>query len=317
MTIDEFEEQNPILMGRTISYGKDSRYKSIKQAMIEQGKFLKTHTFIFNTLGQRDSEILRLRFGLIDDKIWTYQLIGDKFGITAERIRVIIDNALMKLRHPARIKLLMKYTDETFNLVEAEKFMKAKTLIQQDIIERQRNIKVDDKMEFILRQKYSDYNSFLIEDLNLTTRTYLALKRAKINTVYDMVVRGCYFKDIRSFGETCEQEVLDKLYQLGIMIRYEQLIQYNLNDREKLFDRVFISHMGFSDKICNILIKSKVITLKDLIDLKQSIVNIEGMTKSLKKSILNREKRQYLWKILGFIFTHYKVTETRTEMIFH
>ena len=35
------------------------------------------------------------------------------------------------------------------------------------------------------------------------------------------------------------------------------------------------------------------------------------------KSILNREKRQYLWKILGFIFTHYMVTETRIEMIFH
>ena len=36
-----------------------------------------------------------------------------------------------------------------------------------------------------------------------------------------------------------------------------------------------------------------------------------------KKTILSREKRQYLWKILGFIFTHYKVTETRIEMIFH
>ena len=54
------------------------------------------------TLTPREARILRLRFGLHDGHSYTLQEVGEKFGLTRERIRQIEGEALQRLRHPSR-----------------------------------------------------------------------------------------------------------------------------------------------------------------------------------------------------------------------
>ena len=54
---------------------------------------------------------MRLRFGLDDGRARTLEEVGQKFGVTRERIRQIEAKTLRKLRHPSRSKKLKDYLD--------------------------------------------------------------------------------------------------------------------------------------------------------------------------------------------------------------
>jgi RNA polymerase primary sigma factor len=58
------------------------------------------------SLSKHEQEILSLRFGLRDGVALTLEEIGVRFNVTRERIRQIVEKALRKLRHPARLRQL-------------------------------------------------------------------------------------------------------------------------------------------------------------------------------------------------------------------
>jgi RNA polymerase primary sigma factor len=62
-------------------------------------------------LGEREREVLRLRFGLEDGHAHTLEDVGKRFGVTRERIRQIEAKALRKLRHPSRSRRLKDFLD--------------------------------------------------------------------------------------------------------------------------------------------------------------------------------------------------------------
>jgi RNA polymerase primary sigma factor len=64
---------------------------------------------VLGTLSPREARILRLRFGLQDGHSYTLEEVGQKFGLTRERIRQIEGEALRKLRHPRRSRQLKTY----------------------------------------------------------------------------------------------------------------------------------------------------------------------------------------------------------------
>jgi RNA polymerase primary sigma factor len=64
---------------------------------------------VLESLSPRESRILRLRFGLDDGNIYTLEEVGEKFGLTRERIRQIEGKALRRLRHPLRARQLKEY----------------------------------------------------------------------------------------------------------------------------------------------------------------------------------------------------------------
>jgi RNA polymerase primary sigma factor len=64
---------------------------------------------VLSTLTPREARILRLRFGLENGKTYTLEEVGEKFGLTRERIRQIEGKALRRLRHPLRARQLREY----------------------------------------------------------------------------------------------------------------------------------------------------------------------------------------------------------------
>ena len=66
---------------------------------------------ILDTLNERESRVLRLRFGLDDGRGRTLEEVGRDFGVTRERIRQIEAKALRKLRHPSRSRKLRDFLD--------------------------------------------------------------------------------------------------------------------------------------------------------------------------------------------------------------
>ncbi len=66
---------------------------------------------VLSDLSERESEVVRLRFGLVDGRPRTLEEVGKEFGVTRERIRQIESKTLAKLRHPLRSDRLRDYLD--------------------------------------------------------------------------------------------------------------------------------------------------------------------------------------------------------------
>ncbi len=66
---------------------------------------------VLDDLSDRESEVVRLRFGLVDGRPRTLEEVGKEFGVTRERIRQIESKTLAKLRHPLRSEKLRDYLD--------------------------------------------------------------------------------------------------------------------------------------------------------------------------------------------------------------
>jgi len=66
---------------------------------------------VLDTLTDRESRVLQLRFGLEDGRSRTLEEVGKEFGVTRERIRQIEAKALRKLRHPTRSRKLRDFLE--------------------------------------------------------------------------------------------------------------------------------------------------------------------------------------------------------------
>ena len=77
-----------------------SAYQSMLKEKLEE---------VLASLSPREAHILRLRFGLDDGNPYTLEEVGQKFGLTRERIRQIEGRALRRLRHPKQSGQLKEY----------------------------------------------------------------------------------------------------------------------------------------------------------------------------------------------------------------
>ena len=66
---------------------------------------------VLQTLTEREETVLRLRFGIGDGYQRTLEEVGNRFGVTRERVRQIETKALRKLRHPNRSRKLRDFIE--------------------------------------------------------------------------------------------------------------------------------------------------------------------------------------------------------------
>ena len=64
---------------------------------------------VLQTLTPREEKVIRLRYGLDDNRARTLEEVGKAFDVTRERIRQIEAKALRRLRHPSRLKRLQQH----------------------------------------------------------------------------------------------------------------------------------------------------------------------------------------------------------------
>lgn len=109
--------QRPLALEKPVGEEKDS----------ELGEFIEAEDFpdpaetaaqevlrgdiedLLTSLTPREARVLELRYGLIDGHSYTLKEVGEKFGLTRERIRQIENEALQRLRHPHRSRKLRDY----------------------------------------------------------------------------------------------------------------------------------------------------------------------------------------------------------------
>jgi RNA polymerase primary sigma factor len=66
---------------------------------------------VLSTLTPREEKVVRMRLGIGETTDYTLEEVGDRFGLTRERIRQIEVKALNKLKHPERRKRLQSFQD--------------------------------------------------------------------------------------------------------------------------------------------------------------------------------------------------------------
>jgi RNA polymerase primary sigma factor len=67
---------------------------------------------VLSTLTPREERVLKMRFGIGEDREFTLEEVGEYFNVTRERIRQIEGKALRKLRHPLRSKNLKELLED-------------------------------------------------------------------------------------------------------------------------------------------------------------------------------------------------------------
>ena len=72
----------------------------------EQSELRRELDLVLSSLTEKEERIIRMRFGLDDNRARTLEEVGAEFGVTRERIRQIEAKALRKLRVPSKANRL-------------------------------------------------------------------------------------------------------------------------------------------------------------------------------------------------------------------
>lgn len=97
---DEDSELGSFIEDDSTPTPTQSAYQNLLREKVEE---------VLSTLTPREARILRLRFGLQNGRQYTLEEVGQKFGLTRERIRQIEGKALRRLRHPRRSRHLRDF----------------------------------------------------------------------------------------------------------------------------------------------------------------------------------------------------------------
>ena len=253
--ITQFDVSSPDFINQTglgdlvsLTFGEDIsnfKYYGLHEMVIFNGKDIKDK--VLSTLTEREAEVLDLRYGLTDGKRTRLEDVGRKFGCTRERVRVIEEKALRKLRHSSRSQrikntgidsdreeqFIRKYFEhhDIFSFADSDGLddnVKSELLeIYNDGI-RERKIEIEEaaKKRFASEEEaysYSDKIEDLLGKLDLSVRSFNCLKRAGINTVGDLLALSEEeIRNIRNIGAKSVNEVLEKIATIKQEIKDEK-----------------------------------------------------------------------------------------------
>jgi hypothetical protein len=166
---------------------------------------------ILDTITPREADAVKMRFGLGCAK-HTYQKIADAFGlISPERPRQIILKALRNLRHKSRsqhIRLLFLSRAELRGQIKV-----LKERAEELTAEASHFADIDDIAPV----------EITIESMNISVYAYNCLKRACIDTLFDLTNRSRDdMRKVRSLGKKYIDEVEQKMACYGVSFKEDE-----------------------------------------------------------------------------------------------
>jgi len=161
----------------------------------------------FEVLTSQERDILNLRF--LTGKQFTLQKIGNQYGFTRERIRQIIKNALRKLQHPARVKLLREKIIKIF-LGETG----LNSLMSHEITKLELEVR---KLREKLDVKSTSVQDVQLSEIELSTRTTNCMRENKILTLGQLANMSiAQVFAIPNLGRKCFLELKEVLKSYGL-----------------------------------------------------------------------------------------------------
>jgi RNA polymerase primary sigma factor len=93
------------------SFIPDDKIKSTEEEVMNKTLHEDLEKLFSRYLKKREIKILKLRYGLEDGTYHTLQEVGDRYGVTRERIRQIEAKAILKLKKTAKRMNLLDYLE--------------------------------------------------------------------------------------------------------------------------------------------------------------------------------------------------------------
>lgn len=180
------------------------------------------------TLSEREQKVIQKRY----QELKTLEETGRDFNVTRERIRQIEAKAVRKLRHPARKRFILhgfrggaeleELKERAKELDEREELIEKREKTLDELIERYKpkfemlNVTIESPVEDI---EDAVRNSLKVDDMDLSVRSFNCLRRARIDTVMDLINlcesdKYLELLKVRNLGRKSLKEVLDRLYEM-------------------------------------------------------------------------------------------------------
>ncbi len=167
---------------------------------------------------------------------------------------------------------------------------------KEDKVQRKQQIKQDRLMQQMINEsKRQDRcrdglinpELLLIEDLNLSARPYHKLKQEGIHTLQDLLDNNGEFRFIKNLGDKSIKQILLKLKELGIDVKYNINIPINELDMNNP-QSVRIEDLGFSAPIYNVLKRNRINTLQDILNINYDLEGLKRVGPTSKHKVEQR-----------------------------
>lgn len=171
------------------------------------------------TLTEREQGVIACRF----ERGLTLEQTAKEYGITRERIRQVEAKALRKLRHPTRISMMRAVPrTELHAEIHAHRQLQNDYDLLAKAFETLTAKKAEPGVIIPMAEQASRLETPL-ENLDLSIRSYNALKRRGINTIRDITeMSESELMKVRNLGRKSVAEVKAKLTEYGVELRKEE-----------------------------------------------------------------------------------------------
>lgn len=262
-------------------FGDKDNLDSVK--IIDSGKV--DINEIFSILPEKHREVLELHYGLNNKGEHSFAKIGEKLNISRARSEIIHRKAMNKIKTSSMLSKLadikVDISEEAFDKfsrryyermgifrsIETNKLDEGLKEELLNIVNKGINKKED--VENIKKESESDENITApkaIENLNLSIKTYNALKRAGINSIDGI----CQKSDddllkLDRIGLKGVEEIAEKLKVFNLRLKgsRHQDIKESVVDLESA-KNIMISELSLRGNICSALKREGIYTLYDL-----------------------------------------------------
>lgn len=212
-----------VLSGRSNSFMIDDETLELLEPRVEYVlRFMMTES---------ESTVIKKRF----KHYLTLEEIANDMNISKERVRMIEQKALRKLRHPSRWTKITCGINFENDIIELQERVNAK---EKELSSKLHLLRAKiEKIDAVLKEFGFDLKLTTPEDespidvLGLSVRSYNCLKRSGVNTIKELtLMTENELRNVRNLGPRCTEEVIVALEKFGYSLK--------INEKDPDFDPV-------------------------------------------------------------------------------